>query len=519
MQPKSPSVDDVRDAADALGFDLDAATVEAYRGLMERSLRAYETVAERAPAVESPPADRASERVGGDEFNAWVTRCTVAPTGSGTLDGWTLAVKDNVAVAGVELTCGSRVFEGYVPPRDATVVDRVLAAGGEIVGKTNMDDLALGSSGHTSAFGATLNARDPDLLAGGSSGGSATVVATGAVDAALGTDQAGSVRIPAAWSGVVGLKPTHGLVPYTGAVGLDPTVDHVGALAGDVPTVATLLSVLAGRDGLDARQPRSIPSTRYEDALDVDPSSLAIAVVEEGFGRREGEAAVDDAVSGALDALSDAGATVTSASVPLQADARDVYSVCSSEGFLATVRGEGVGHNHGGWYDCALVEAFGDRRRDRADDLPPTAVLSLLLGSYADDALRSRYYAMAMNLRRSLAAAYDDLLDNYDLVALPTTPQRATRHDPMYDDATADVEDGTADRNGGRREATDLAAWLGRAWPNMANTCTFNMTGHPAVSVPVAVPDDRPVGAMLVGDRFADDVVLAGAHLLETVQD
>lgn len=503
MQLQPPSTADIREIASTLGFDLDADELETYRALLERSLRAYETIADRAPPVETPPTDRPSERASSDAYNAWITRCTVEPTASGALDGWTIGVKDNVSVAGVELTCGSRVFEGYVPPRDATVVDRVLAAGGTVVGKTNMDDFALASSGHTSAFGATLNPRDPEKLAGGSSGGSATVVATGEVDAALGTDQAGSIRIPAAWTGVVGVKPTHGLVPYTGAVGLDPTVDHVGPLARDVESAATVLSVLAGRDGMDARQPRSLPSTRYEDALDGAPSSLSIAIVEEGFGRREGEAPVDESVRGALDALEDEGATVVEESVPLQADAREIYSVCSSEGFLATVRGEAVGHNYGGWYDRALVEAFADRRRERADDFPPTAVLNLLIGAYANDALRSRYYAIAMNLRRTLREAYNDLFESYDLVGFPTTPQRATQRRSSADDS----------------DGEGVGQWLARAWPNMANTCTFNMTGHPAVSVPVASSDDRPVGLMLAGDHFADDVVLAGADLVESIQE
>jgi amidase len=497
MSLRAPTEVEVRQLGEQLHLDLTEAEVTAFRERIADGLSAYETVRERA-GTRPPSPDRTLDgghRVReGDPYNAWITRCTVQGDGVGPLSDWEVAVKDNVAVAGVEMTCGSQVMEGFVPTRDATVVTRLLESGATVVGKTNMDDMAFTGNGHSSAFGPTLNPHDPDRLSGGSSGGSAIAVAEGEADLGIGADQGGSIRVPAAWCGVAGHKPTHGLVPYTGIAGIENTIDHVGPIADDVETVGRALSVLAGKDPLDPRQPDEVPAPRSTD-LDADPEGLSVGVLEEGFTRPEAEDAVNDSVRDGLAALEAAGATVESVSLPVHDDAADIYTVALAEGTVAAFRGEGVGHNWLGWYNTEWVEAFGKFRRAQGGDFPPSYKYNLLLGAYTGKQYHSKYYAEAMNLRRELTAAYDDLLAEYDVIAMPTTPQRPNPYVPDQ----------------------DIHAFLDDAWGCLANTSPFNATGHPALSVPVDPVGGLPVGAMFVGERFDDRRVLEAGQALETV--
>ncbi|MFC6990257.1 amidase family protein [Haloplanus sp. GCM10025708] len=436
MTLRPPTADDVRELGEQLHLDLDESEVEDFRRLVTEGLASYETVRKRAGSTSATISDRSvSGRPSpdSDPLNAWITRCEVSGDADGPLDDTRIGVKDNVAVAGVEMTCGSTVMEGYVPDRDATVVDRLLGAGGRIVGKTNMDDFAFTGNGHSSAFGPTLNPHDPERLAGGSSGGSAIAVATGDVDLAVGCDQGGSVRVPAAWCGVVGHKPTHGLVPYTGIVGIENTIDHVGPIAPDVESAARMLDVVAGKDPADPRQPDSVPVDDYAAALGGDVSDLSVAVVEEGFERPESDEAVNERIREALDALAAAGATVDYVSIPMHHDAVDIYTVALNEGTVAAFRGEGVGHNWEGWYNTSWVQAFGKYRRAQGGDLPPSVKYTLLIGAYTSEAYHSKYYAEAMNLRRDVTDAYDDVLSEYDVIATPTTPQLPHEYTPDQD--------------------------------------------------------------------------------------
>jgi len=279
---RPPSAERIRELAAEYALGLTDAEAEAFAALVGERMPVYGRLDElaggrgerdgmRSVGSASAREDADAEGVddaGDDPYNAFVTRCEIVGADGGPLAGVTVGIKDNIAVAGVEMTCGSRVFAGYRPRRDATVVTRLLAAGATVVGKTAMDDMAVSGTGEVSATGPVLNPHDTDYLAGGSSGGSAAAVAAGQVDLALGTDQAGSVRIPAAWCGCVGLKPTHGLVPYTGVTPLGHTYDHVGPLARTVEDCARALSVLAGPADRDPRQgagvgvptPRSAPS-------------------------------------------------------------------------------------------------------------------------------------------------------------------------------------------------------------------------------------------------------------------
>ena len=495
MGLRAPTEDDIRAIGEDLQLDLTDEEVTAFRERIADGLSAYETVRSRT-GTRTPSPDRpldSGRRVReGDPYNAWITRCDIPGADDGPLDGWDVAVKDNVAVAGVEMTCGSQVMEGYVPTADATVVTRLLEAGARVVGKTNMDDMAFTGNGHSSAFGPTLNPHDPARVSGGSSGGSAIAVLEGEADLGIGADQGGSIRIPAAWCGIVGHKPTHGLVPYTGIAGIENTIDHVGPLASDVETTGRALSVLAGKDPADPRQPDEVPVADYA-SPGGDPESLSVGVLAEGFTRPEATDSVNDRVRDGLAALEAAGATVDEVSLPIHDDAADIYTVALAEGSVAAFRGEGVGHNWRGHYDTGWVEAFGKFRRAQGGDFPSSYKYNLLLGAYTSRQYHSKYYAEAMNLRRELTAAYDRLLETYDVLAMPTAPQLPNEYVPDQ----------------------GIHPFLDDAWGCLANTCSFNATGHPALSVPVDPVGDLPVGTMLVGEHFDDATVLAAGRAIE----
>ncbi|WP_136718310.1 amidase [Halorientalis salina] len=491
-----PSEEQLAKLGAELSLHLDDQEITDHVELITDALSSYETVATyEDDTAESMAQDRdGGERVvANDPYNAWITRCNISECNDGRLAGWDIAVKDNIGVGGVEMTCGSNVVEGYVPETDATLVSRLLSAGATIVGKTNLDDMAFSGNGHSSAFGPTLNPHAPEHLSGGSSGGSAIAVAREEVRVAIGSDQGGSIRAPASWTGVVGHKPTHGLVPYTGCVGIDNTVDHAGPIGRDVETVAETLTVLAGSDSRDPRQPNTVPTRDYASELDGNVEELDIAVLEEGFDQPECDPAVNDRVRATLDQLEDLGATVENVSLPIHDDAADIYSVSLAEGFLAAFRGEGLGHNWKGWYNTDWAREFGRLRREKGGQFPPTVKFTLLLGAYASDEYCSAYYAKAMNLRNELTEAYDGILEGYDLIAMPTTPMTAHEWKPDQ----------------------DTIEFIGDAWTNLANTSAFNMTGHPSVSVPAGSVGDLPAGLMLTGRAFDDATVLNAAHAVE----
>ncbi|ELY54509.1 amidase family protein, partial [Natronolimnohabitans innermongolicus] len=305
MPLRPPTEDDLRELAESLHLDLTADELEFFAEMIEQRTEAYETVRSYDPTPRLGGGER-RERTHGtrvpdseNPHNAWVSACYVAGDDGGDLDGMDVAIKDNVCVAGVEMTCGSQVVEGYVPDVDATIVTRLLEAGADIVGKSNMDDFAMTSTGY-SAFGPITNPHDDERLAGGSSGGSAVLVATDDVDAAIGTDQGGSVRTPAALCGIVGHKPTYGLVPYTGCVGLAHAIDHPGPMAGDVETTARVLSEIAGSNERDLRKPSSVPVEPYHERLDGDAEALSIGLLQEGFDRPDADEGVTERIRGSL---------------------------------------------------------------------------------------------------------------------------------------------------------------------------------------------------------------------------
>jgi len=407
-----------------------------------------------------------------------------------------VAVKDAVAIAGIPLTCGSRILQGYVPGEDSIVADRLLRAGAEVVAITNMDDLAFSGGGESSWYGATRNPWDQARTAGGSSSGSAAALFYDGTDVAIGGDQGGSIRAPASWCGVLGLKPTHGLVPYVGITGIDQTFDHCGPLARTTADLAALLQAIAGRDEGDPRQ-REVPTTDYAAAVDQAADSLArtrIGVVTEGFAEEIGvEPETAAAVRETIERLRALGAETVDVSLPEHLQAGGIAFIGFVEGMTNLMETGGNGYSWPGRYWDDLPPALAAGLHEHAQELSPQMKVTLIAGRW----LRSRYsgalYAKGQNLRPWLRGAYDRALADVDALLLPTTPWRAHELEPE----------------------PPLADKVLRGWANLSNTYPTDMTGHPALSLPLAEAGGLPVGVMLVGRHFDDARLLSIAATCE----
>src|ERR1700675_4594641 len=295
MAVRRPTLDQLRSVAEDLGMHMGEEELKSYDALMQGNYAAYDIIdamADYVPAVTYPRTP--GYRPEGDEnkYNAWYFKTTVKGAPSGKLAGKSIALKDNVSLAGVPMMNGASTLEGYVPTTDATIVTRILDAGGTILGKTHCEYFCFSGGSHTNATGPVHNPYKMGYSAGGSSSGSGVVVALGEAEMALGGDQGGSIRMPSSWCGIYGMKPTHGLVPYTGIMPIEIFVDHTGPMTRTVKDNAVMLEVLAGPDGYDPRQyaPRV---QKYAQELEGGAKGMKIAMVKEGFGRPESESEVD----------------------------------------------------------------------------------------------------------------------------------------------------------------------------------------------------------------------------------
>lgn len=488
MPFSKPTRDQIRAVADDLGVDLTDDELTGYLERMEGFSRAYALVDEEPDPAPGVRRKRSWRRPAPDlnRYNAWFVKTSIQEEYRGRLAGKTLAVKDSISVAGLPTMNGASFLEGYVPDVDATVVTRALHAGAEIVGKTNCEFLSLSGGSHTGANGPVINPHKPGYSAGGSSSGSAVAVATGDADMALGCDQAGSIRVPAAWCGIVGLKPSHGLVPYTGILGVDPAVDHCGPMTRDVHDNALLLEVLAGRDGMDPRQPSSWQPVKYTAARRAGAKGLRVAVVKEGFGQRNSEAEVDERVRAAAGILAAASLDVEEVSVPVHKQAWLLAQPIYVESLAHAMAECGITSDAEGLGTSSPAEPFATWR-EHWRELPENLMTLLLFGRFVRNRHPGRYYVKAQHLRRAVRRAYDKVLSEYDLMLMPTTPMSAT---PLPGPDT-----GAAERS---RRAGEM----------LTNTGPFDVSGHPAISLPCgATADGRPVGMMLAG-RLSDEITL-----------
>ena len=477
-------------------FELSEEELNHFQALIPKMFANYDLL-ERMPLPREPikyrdrdPGYKPSRQE--DPLNAIVRRCTLRGASSGKLAGKRFGLKNNICVAGMPMNCGSLVLDGYVAETDATIVTRLLDADAEIVATLNLDNFAFSVAGDTGAQGAVLNPHNLECLAGGSSGGPGAALYYDDIDITIGGDQGGSIRIPASWCGVVGLKPTHGLVPYTGIVGVDNTFDHAGPMARRVADVALTLEAIAGKDPLDPRQ-GEVPVQPYTEALGRGVKGLRIAALTEGFGLELSEPDVDATVRKALGIFSELGAQTTEVSIPDHAEVGAIVWSLVVEGATAMLRSNGMGYGWPGLYNPGLVETMGKFRHAQANDFPPTVKLQLLIGTYMSERYHGRPYAKAQNLRRVLRASYDRALEQVDVLALPTTPMKAHKYKP-----DADIHD-LIDQG---RNMVD-------------NTAPFDMTGHPALSIPCGKSDGLPVGLMLVARHFDEATLLQAADAFE----
>jgi amidase len=498
MPVRKPSIEDLRKAAQTFHLDLTQEDLASFRGLMDGVIASYcrlDQLAEPKLPVKYPRSPGYRPQPAENRHNAWYWKCSIKGAPSGKLAGKQIAIKDNVCVAGIPMMNGTSVLEGFVPDVDATIVTRILDAGGEIAGKAVCESLCFSGGSHTADTGPTQNPRKPGYSAGGSSSGSAALVAAGEVDMAIGGDQGGSIRIPSAWCGIAGLKPTYGLVPYTGVFPIELTLDHTGPMARTVADVALLLEVIAGKDDLDPRQ-KEVRTEAYGQALTGKIDGLRIAIVKEGFGwEGASETDVDDTVDAAARKCEKAGAKVTTISLPMHRDGLHIWNAVAVEGATALMlKGNSMGTNWKGYYTTPLLDTYARGWRSRANDLSETTKLVLLLGEYMQDRYHGRYYAKAQNLARSLRAAYDSALRETDLLVMPTLPMKAT---PI------------PAANASREE------YVARALEMIPNTCPFDVTGHPALTVPCGTSNGLPVGMMLIGRHWDDATVLRAGHAFE----
>jgi aspartyl-tRNA(Asn)/glutamyl-tRNA(Gln) amidotransferase subunit A len=406
----------------------------------------------------------------------------------GPLAGVPVALKDNLCVRGVPTTCGSRILEGWRPPYTATAVERVQAAGGVVIGKTNLDEFAMGSSTENSAYGPTRNPHDPSRVPGGSSGGSAAAVAAGFAPLALGSDTGGSIRQPAALCGVVGAKPTYGAVSRYGLIAFASSLDQIGPFATTVADAARLLDVIAGPDALDST---SIPDppVAVETLVRDGVAGLRVGIIDELTESDGVEPEVEAAVESAGAALEAAGATVTRVSVPSALHGLSAYYlIAPAEASSNLARYDGV--RYGLRVDAEDVATM--NARTRAEGFGAEVKRRIMLGTYALSAgYYDAYYGSAQRVRtliiRDLARVYEEC----DVLLSPTSPTVAF---PI-----------------GAKTTDPLAMYL-------SDECTIptNLAGHAGMSVPWGTgADGLPVGVQVLAPALGEAVMFRVAQALE----
>lgn len=495
-----PTLDQLLDIAKRLHMQLTPEQASDYLTLMQGSFDAYDRVDElpdNTPPVRYPRGPSHRPEPAQNPHNAWYYKTEIKGAAGGKLAGHTVALKDNVALAGVPMMNGAASLEGFVPSFDATVVSRLLDAGATILGKATCEHFCISGGSHTSDPGPVHNPRRHGYSAGGSSSGSAALVAAGEVSMAIACDQGGSIRIPSAFCGTYGMKPTHGLVPYTGIMPIEATVDHAGPITANVHDNALMLEVLAGPDGLDPRQyyPRV---QAYTKALGRGVKGLRIGLLREGFALPNMDPRVADCVKAAIAGLEKLGARVSEVSVPEHTLAGALWNPIGCEGLTAQMmHGNGMGFNWKGLYDVELLKKHAGWR-DSADNLSASLKMCMFVGQYGLEQYNGRYYAKAQNLARSARAGYDSALEDFDLLVMPTVPITAQQ---LPEPGCSIIE------------------YVTRALEMIGNTAAMDVTGHPAMSIPCGLVDGLPVGLMLVGRHFDESTLYQAASAFEAAYD
>jgi amidase len=516
-EPKMHAVPDLQDmiaTAAGLGIHLDPEEAAFLHGFVVEQLDELDAFLQSRMDEGAPPVTYGTRERGRrptaaeDPLNAWMWKCRIEGAADGLLAGKTVSYKDHTAVAGMPLTFGAHALEHFIPDVDATVVTRVLAAGGTIVGKNVMDGLAGGFGlGTIGDYGRPLNPHNKAHYTGGSSSGSAAAVAAGEVDISFGGDQGGSIRIPAAWCGTYGLKPTFGLLSHFGiGFGSEPSIDYTGPLALTIEDIAAAMQATAGYDGLDPRQGRAVPETLdCLSGLDGGVKGLRIGILDEGFDDPI-EPDVRDAVMDAVDVLVRAGAEVGKVSVPAHRLARKAQTAMGHEGGLGVLQTGFLGAFARTYYPTSIVSALGRLNQTELDAMPQRKKMNLIVGEYSRRNFQGAVYAKGHNVRAGIIAQFDAALQEFDVLAMPTCVTVA----PRYDDPPTD-----------RLEAMAYGLDLSKRPTASAvlNTQPYNYTGHPALAVPCGKANGLPVSLQLVGRFYEDPLLLQAAYAYQHAVD
>ncbi len=432
--------------------------------------------------------DAYRERAAADELNAylWVADEAGADAADGPLSGVPLAVKDLFCTEGVPSQAGSKILEGYRPPYTASVVRQLAAAGAPLLGKTNQDEFAMGSSNENSAFGPVLNPWDPTRVPGGSSGGSAAAVAAGSAPWALGTDTGGSIRQPAALCGIVGLKPTYGTVSRYGMIAFASSLDQAGPFARTVADTALLFSHMTAPDGRDSTNVGHPEAIGVPTAERLDGIRLGVPEELTGDGIQPG---VKEAFERTLTLAQELGASVETCRLPHAPHALSAYYVlapaeCSSN----LARFDGVRYGLRSPDATDLVSMY---TQTRHDGFGPEVKRRIMLGTYAlSSGYYDAYYGRAQRVRTKLAEDFATAFERFDFVVTPTSPNVAFPLGEKLDDP--------------------LAMYL-----NDYCTVPMSLVGIPAISIPNGLSEGLPVGFQIAGPAFSENRVLDAAHALE----
>ncbi len=497
---KRPTLDQMQEIVASLHMNMSASEVAEYLEVLEGTFSSYDRVnqlPDYLPPVRYPRTPGYRPGANENALNAWAVKAEVRGAAHGPLSGKKVVLKDNICLAGVPMMNGASTLEGYVPDVDATLATRILDAGGTIVGKAHCEYFCLSGGSHTSALGPVHNPYKHGYSAGGSSSGCGALVGAGEVEMAIGGDQGGSVRMPSCWSGCYGMKATHGLVPYTGVMPIEATIDHAGPMTATVADNALLLEVIAGADGLDPRQ-YNVRVDKYTTALGRGVAGMRIAMITESFGWPSSEPDVDARVREGAERLRSLGATVDDVSIPMHLDGGAIWTPIALEGLMVQMmHGNGMGFNWEGLYTTSLLDAHANWRA-RANELSRTLKISMMAGQYFIKHYRGHFYAKAQNLARLLRKSYDDVLARYDLLLMPTLPMKAT---PLP------------------AANAPLALYCQRGFEMLPNTCPFDVTGHPAMSIPCGMSDGLPIGMMLIAKHYNEATIYRAAHAFEQLGD
>ncbi len=455
--------------------------IDTLRLTAEEAAGLLETRAASGAELHAAYLESTAERDG--ELHAYL-RTVDAPDG----DGVPIAFKDLICTRGVETTAGSRILSGYVPPYDAAVAERCRAAGLPLLGKTNMDEFAMGSSTENSAYGPTHNPWDPKRVPGGSSGGSAAAVAAGLAPWALGSDTGGSIKQPAALCGVVGLRPTYGTVSRYGIVAFASSLDQVGPITKTVRDCALLYRIIAGRDRRDTTtvelpEPVEIPAGE-------NLAGLRVGVPRE-LNETEGiEPGVNEAVNRAIELARELGAEVADCELPRSVEygLACYYLVAPSEASSNLARYDGVRYG-------LRAEANGDTQamyeRTRREGFGDEPTRRIMLGTYALSAgYYEAFYGQAQKVRTLIRREHEALFERFDVLLSPTSPTVAFKL--------------------GEKTENPLAMYLSDVL-----TIPSNMAGLPGLSIPCGLSEDLPVGLQLIGPQFSENTLFRVAHALE----